>query len=64
MGFPVYKGLTRSSLIPMNSKILATGLQIRECIIENYYFYFSNKAYVVGTHKNHINVLLRTQNTC
>ena len=35
-----------------------------ECIIVNYFSYFSSKSYVVGTQKNHLNemVLLGTQN--
>ena len=38
----------------------------QECVIENYYFYFSTNTYVVGTQKNRLNemVLLSTQNTC
>ena len=50
------------------------GLQIIECIIENYFSYFSNKTYVVGTQKNSLygtqknrlyeTVLLSSPNTC
>ena len=37
-----------------------------ECVVENYFLYFSSKTYVVGTQKNRLNetVLLSTQNTC
>ena len=37
-----------------------------ECVLENYFLYFSSKTYVVGTQKNGLNetVLLTTQNTC
>ena len=38
---------------------------IKECVLENYFLYFSSKTYVVGTQKNRLNetVLLSTQNT-
>ena len=37
-----------------------------ECVIENYFSYFSTKTYVVGAQKNRLNetVLLHTQNIC
>ena len=36
----------------------------KEYVMETYFSYFSNKTYVVGTQKNHLNetVLLSTQN--
>ena len=46
---------------------LITGQGSRkECILENYFLFFSSKTYVVGTQKNCLNetVLLSTQNTC
>ena len=44
-----------------------SGLQIRECVPENYFSYFSTKtSYVVGTQKNRLDetCLLSTQNIC
>ena len=47
-------------------KLLKENLNTSECLIENHFFYFSTKTYVVGTQKNRLNetVLLSTQNTC
>ena len=41
------------------------GLHIN-CVMKNYFCYFSNKTYVVGTQKNCLSetVLLSTQNIC
>ena len=38
----------------------------KECIIENYFSYFSTKTYVVGAQKNHFNetVLLSNKYKC
>ena len=37
----------------------------QECVLENYFLYFSSKTYVLDTQKNRLNetVLLSTQNT-
>ena len=42
---------------------LTSGKDVK---LNNYFPYFSTKAYVVGTQKNHLNemVLLSTQNIC
>ena len=31
------------------------GIQIYECLLENYFLCFSTKTYVVGTQKNRLN---------
>ena len=42
------------------------GKRLSVYVTKNYFSYFSNKTYVVGTQKNHLNetVLLSTQNIC
>ena len=42
------------------------GASRLECVLENYFLYFSSKTNVVGTQKNRLieTVLLSTQNTC
>ena len=39
---------------------------LEEIVIENYFSYFSTKAHVLGTQKNHLNetFLLSTKNIC
>ena len=45
---------------------LVTQAPRLECVLENYFLYFSSKTYVVDTQKSRLNetVLLCTQNTC
>ena len=58
-----YKPLTVQSpynISHYNLNLEITGNQAsrQECVLKNYFLYFSSKTYVVGTQKNHLNEMV------